>query len=124
MNDPQSFSCPDIAMPIHSEQTVTEESFWTKVSAFAKSAGRQVIEPAVLLWIVLRKPQTPAWARATILGALAYFVLPIDTIPDCLPVIGFTDDLAVLVSAIAAVATHIDEGDRAAARAKVAQIFG
>lgn len=118
------FRCPDIALTSGQGQAVTDGSFWQKVASFAKAAGREVIEAAVLLWIVLRKPSTPAWARATILGALAYFILPIDAIPDCLPVIGFTDDLAVLVSAIAAVSTQIDENDREAARAKVAQIFG
>ena len=61
--------------------------------------------------------QTPRHVQATLLGALAYFILPFDFIPDMLPVLGFTDDAAVLATAIRLVATHITEDHREAARA-------
>jgi uncharacterized membrane protein YkvA (DUF1232 family) len=60
---------------------------------------------------------TPLQVKAALIGALAYFVLPFDAIPDMLPVIGFTDDAAVLATAIRLVATHITPLHRAAARA-------
>jgi uncharacterized membrane protein YkvA (DUF1232 family) len=52
-------------------------------------------------------PTTPRRVRAILLGALAYFVLPFDAIPDLLAVVGFTDDIAVLAAALAAVRAHI-----------------
>ena len=59
---------------------------------------------------------TPAHVKATLLGALAYFVLPVDVVPDVLPLIGFTDDAAVLATAIKLVAQHMRPEHRAAAR--------
>jgi uncharacterized membrane protein YkvA (DUF1232 family) len=61
--------------------------------------------------------QTPRHVQATLLGALAYFILPFDFIPDMLPVLGFTDDAAVLATAIRLVASHITPEHRDAARA-------
>jgi uncharacterized membrane protein YkvA (DUF1232 family) len=61
--------------------------------------------------------QTPRHVQATLLGALAYFILPFDFIPDMLPVLGFTDDAAVLATAIRLVASHITSEHRDAARA-------
>ncbi|MEM8855210.1 MAG: YkvA family protein, partial [Pseudomonadota bacterium] len=62
-------------------------------------------------------PEVPMRVRATLVGALAYFVAPIDGIPDFLLGIGFGDDATVLAAAIAMVATHINEKHRAKARA-------
>ncbi len=61
--------------------------------------------------------QTPRHVQAALLGAIAYFILPFDFIPDMLPVLGFTDDAAVLATAIRMVATHITPEHREAARA-------
>jgi len=61
--------------------------------------------------------QTPRHVQAALLGAIAYFILPFDFIPDMLPVLGFTDDAAVLATAIRMVATHIKPEHRDAARA-------
>ena len=60
--------------------------------------------------------------KATLVGALAYFVLPIDAIPDVLPVLGFTDDAAVLAAAIKLVASHIRPAHREAARNALAKL--
>jgi uncharacterized membrane protein YkvA (DUF1232 family) len=60
--------------------------------------------------------ETPRHVQAALIGALAYFVLPFDFIPDMIPVLGFTDDAAVLATALRMVATHIRPEHRAAAR--------
>lgn len=60
--------------------------------------------------------RTPVRVRGTMLAALAYFVLPIDMIPDFVAGIGFTDDVAVLTAAIAAIRGHITDEHRVAAR--------
>ena len=54
-------------------------------------------------------PQTPTRTRGILLAALAYFVLPIDIIPDMLAVVGFSDDVAVLTAAFAAISGQIKE---------------
>jgi uncharacterized membrane protein YkvA (DUF1232 family) len=61
--------------------------------------------------------QTPRHVQAALLGAIAYFILPFDFIPDMLPVLGFTDDAAILATAIRMVAGHITQEHRDAARA-------
>ena len=61
--------------------------------------------------------ETPRHVQAALLGAIAYFILPFDFIPDMLPVLGFTDDAAVLATTIRLVASHITPEHRDAARA-------
>src|ERR1700710_2939219 len=61
--------------------------------------------------------QTAPHVQAALLGAIAYFILPFDFVPDMLPVLGFTDDAAILATALRMVATHITPEHRDAARA-------
>ena len=61
--------------------------------------------------------QTPRHVQVALLGAIAYFILPFDVVPDMLPVLGFTDDAAVLATAIRMVAGYITPEHRDAARA-------
>jgi uncharacterized membrane protein YkvA (DUF1232 family) len=61
--------------------------------------------------------ETPRHVQVALLGALAYFILPFDFLPDMLPVLGFTDDAAVLATAIRMVASNITPEHREAARA-------
>ena len=68
--------------------------------------------------------QTPRHVQATLLGAIAYFILPFDFIPDMMPLLGFTDDAAVLATAIRLVASHITEDHRDAARAALKRLGG
>ena len=85
----------------------SEEALWKKIAAFAAKAGKQVIEKVLTLYYCLRDPDTPKWAKGTIVGALGYFIAPIDAIPDFIPGVGFSDDLVALAAALAVVAAHI-----------------
>lgn len=67
---------------------------------------------------------TPLPVKASLVGALAYFVLPFDAIPDMLPLLGFTDDAAVLAAAIKLVTSHIRPEHRDAARDRLAAMKG
>jgi uncharacterized membrane protein YkvA (DUF1232 family) len=60
---------------------------------------------------------TPRHVQLALVGALAYFVLPLDSIPDLVPMLGFSDDAAVLAAAVKLVSNHITDAHRAAARA-------
>jgi uncharacterized membrane protein YkvA (DUF1232 family) len=73
-------------------------------------------EDAVAAYYCAFDRETPMRARATLFGALAYFVLPFDLAPDLLPIIGFTDDAAVLALALRTVFAHIKPEHREAAR--------
>jgi uncharacterized membrane protein YkvA (DUF1232 family) len=93
-----------------------EKRFWQKCRRALRSAGAEVTLLALKLYYALKRPETPLWAKTAILGALGYFVCPIDLIPDAIPVIGFSDDLGVLLAAVGAVSQYIDaEVERRAA---------
>jgi len=104
--------------------TFDEVSFWRKVARFARQAGEGVIAKALVLYYCLKDPDTPAWARRIIMGALAYFVFPVDAIPDIVPFAGFGDDLGVLIGAIAMVLTHIKPEHRFRAEEKLHEWTG
>ncbi len=103
---------------------LSDESFWDKVRRFARAAGGQVIETALILFFALRDPDTPAWAKTLIVGALTYFVLPTDAIPDLIPVVGYSDDLGALVAALGTVSVHVKPEHEAKAKERVRRLFG
>ncbi|MDA8428858.1 MAG: YkvA family protein [Geobacteraceae bacterium] len=100
-----------------------ESSFWEKIAGFAKKAGSEVIEKALILFYVLQDSETPLWARTVVVGALGYFISPLDAIPDVIPLAGFTDDLAVLAGACLTVGACINAEHKAKAASKVSEWF-
>lgn len=101
-----------------------EKRFWRKIKRYAQKAGKEVIEKALWLYYAAERPDTPKWAKTAIYGALAYFILPIDLIPDILPGVGYTDDLGVIAAAIASVSLYINQEVRDKAKAKAQTWFG
>ncbi len=101
----------------------SEKSFWEKLGGFALKAGREVAQSALVLFYCLMDSDTPHWARTVIIGALGYFIVPLDAIPDFTPAVGFADDLGVLASALAVVALHIKGEHKDKAAVKLRQWF-
>ena len=97
---------------------------WEKLRRFARVAGRIVVERALRLYYAAQDPATPAWARRAIYGALAYFILPIDLVPDLLPGIGYADDATTLLATLAAVSMYVTRDIKIRARAKTAEWLG
>ncbi len=106
------------------EDAYSDESFWNKLGLFAKSAGKEVVEKALLLYYAGHEEDAPAWAKATIIGSLGYFIAPLDAIVDLTPVVGYADDLGVLALALAAVATYINGNVREKTALKMKDWFG
>ncbi|QJD58335.1 DUF1232 domain-containing protein [Pseudomonas sp. gcc21] len=102
----------------------SEKSYWSKLSRFALSAGREAVEKSLFLYYAAQRPETPKWAKTAMYGALAYFIAPVDTMPDFLPMLGFTDDLAVMAAAITMVSFYINDEVKAKARNKLNAWFG
>ena len=101
----------------------SEPRFRAKLARVARAAGREVVEKALWLFFAARRPETPRWAKATVYGALAYFIVPLDAIPDLAPLAGYTDDLGVLALAVTTIAAYIDEGVREKTRRVLARWF-
>ncbi|AEN89458.1 hypothetical protein BMWSH_2576 [Priestia megaterium WSH-002] len=113
-------------VPVRTEETAkyySEEKFWDKLKKFGKKAGANVVYAVLLLYYTLQKPDIPPKAKAVIIGALGYFILPLDLIPDFAAGIGFTDDLGALGLALIQVAMYIDEGVKLKAKEKLKRGF-
>jgi uncharacterized membrane protein YkvA (DUF1232 family) len=106
--------------PEDDDGSAMSRSFWRKLRRVAASIP--FTEDLLAAYYCAFDRDTPLPVKATLLGALAYFVLPLDAIPDVLPVIGFTDDAAVLATAIKLVASHIRPAHREAARNALAKL--
>jgi uncharacterized membrane protein YkvA (DUF1232 family) len=89
--------------------------FWPKLRRVARRIP--FIDELLAAYYCTLDPKTPIQAKAVLMGALAYFVLPVDVIPDFIAGFGFTDDATVLYAAIRSVAGHIRDDHRTRARA-------
>ncbi len=101
------------------ERAYVRRSFWSKLRRFASALP--FAEDLLAAYYCAFDRGTPRHVQAALIGALAYFVLPFDLIPDMLPVLGFTDDAAVLATALKLVASHVRPEHRAAAKAAIAR---
>jgi uncharacterized membrane protein YkvA (DUF1232 family) len=94
--------------------------FWPKMVRVA--AHIPFAADALAVWHCARDPQTPAVAKGVMLAALAYFVLPVDAIPDLIAGLGFTDDAAVFAAMLAVVGRNLKPRHREAARRSIADL--
>lgn len=102
----------------------SDDLFWAKLQGFAKQAGREVVEKALILYYVGTDPETPTWAKGIIGAALGYFIFPLDAIPDLVPFIGYADDLGAIALALAGIASCITKEHIEKAKKKTAEWFG
>jgi len=99
-----------------------ERGFWDKLRKYLRHVP--FIDELAAAYYCAVDPTTPMQVKAVLFGALAYFVLPLDLLPDFITWLGFTDDAAVLYAAIRTVAPHIKEQHRAQARAALDRLMG
>lgn len=106
------------------EKNYSEEGLWKKMGNVAKKARLKTIYMVLLLYYVLKDPSTPKQYKAMIIGALGYFILPLDLIPDFIPVAGYTDDVAALAGALLAVIKCVTPEIQTQAKEKLKEWFG
>ena len=114
----------EILRPVGEQENARREKkvrrhFWQTM----RKAARHVpfMEDVVTAYFAALDNRTPLRVRGTLLAAMAYFVMPVDMIPDFIAVFGFTDDIAVLTAAIAAIQAHIRPVHRELAREALAR---
>ena len=100
----------------------SESGLWNKVKSVAKVAGKEVIYNVLLLFYAMKSDNVSLKERAMIIGALGYFILPADIIPDMLTVVGYTDDIA-LILAVLKVLGCVDDEVRKMAKNKLSEWF-
>ena len=102
----------------------TEGKFWGKLRRYAKQAGEQVTEKALVLYYAAESPETPFWAKTVIRGSLGYFIVPTDAVPDVIVGAGYVDDLGALTAAFGMVAMSITPEVKEKAKGKMRDWFG
>ena len=108
---------PQEAHRAERDEATVRRGFWRKLKRVA--AGLPFAKDLLSAYYCAFDYDTPVHVKAALLAALAYFVLPFDFMPDVMPVLGFTDDAAVLATAIRMVASHMLPQHREAARAAI-----
>ena len=102
----------------------SDNGFWSKLSKCATKMGSKLVYNVLILYYVMMAPGVPFGIKTAIVGALAYVIVPVDLIPDFIPVAGYTDDMAAIVSAVGMVADLITPDIKRKAADKVRDIFG
>lgn len=105
------------------EKHYSETGLMEKLKGFSKVAGLKVVYAVLLLYYVLQSNSVPYKEKAKIVGALGYFILPLDLVPDMILGLGFTDDLAALLYVIHAMRKWITESVKEQARTKLLNWF-
>lgn len=108
--------------PEDANEARARTGFWPKIRA--SIAYIPFAEDALAAYYCAFDRETPLYARATLWGALAYFVLPFDAVPDYLPLVGFADDATALATALRMIASHMKAEHREAAKRAVDRLAG
>lgn len=101
----------------------SEKSLWGKITTFSKKAGLKVIYAVLLLYYVMADKNVDLKTKAIVIGALGYFIFPLDAISDLIPLTGFTDDLGVLLYALSQISDSITPEIREKAQVKLKDWF-
>jgi len=99
-------------------EQVVREQFVVKAKRYLRQLP--LAQETVAMYFCMLDPKTPIWVKAIAAAALAYFILPLDAIPDLMPLAGFSDDAGVLATAFTTISAHVNDEHRARARAWMA----
>ena len=102
------------------ETSVIDENVFRKVLI---KAGRTIAKPALEAFEMILDTSTPPKARVTMLAALTYLIMPLDLVPDFIPVAGFSDDLVALTAVISIWSSYVTPQIRARAKRKLDKWF-
>jgi uncharacterized membrane protein YkvA (DUF1232 family) len=119
---PLTLSRAGLLAGLRSRERTVRERLWPKVKATLATVP--FLDHVLAAYHAALDPRTPLRAKATLLGALVYFIAPVDVIPDVLAGFGFTDDFAVLMLAIRSATAHILPEHYDKARAWLAEAKG
>lgn len=101
----------------------SEESLWEKIKKFSRAAGVKVVYAVLLLYYAMKDSGVSVKTKLFIAASLGYFIMPADAIIDFTPLIGYSDDLGVLLFALKQVSSAITPDIKEKARGKISQWF-
>lgn len=97
--------------------------FTEKISRIAKRAGAKLVYAALILFYTLQSDKVSAKDKAIIIGALGYMIIPLDVVPDAVPIVGLTDDMAVLLYVLKKIWVDVEPEIKEKAKEKLAKWF-
>ena len=100
------------------------QTFLEKAGKIVKKAGEKVIYLALILFYEISDPSVPVSQKGILIGALGYLLLPLDLIPDFIPIAGYADDFTALIAAYRTVRDNITPEVRKKALDKMHEWFG
>ncbi len=101
----------------------SQSEFVEKISRIAKRAGAKLVYAALILFYTLQSDRISVKNKALIIGALGYMISPLDVVPDAIPIVGLSDDLAVLLYVLKTVWTDVDPSIKDRAKEKLSKWF-
>ncbi len=104
------------------DQAKVERKFWDKLRKYIRQVP--FVGDLIAAYYCAVDPVTPLHVKAVLFGALAYFIMPLDLVPDVLTWVGFTDDAAVLYAALRTIAPHVKDRHRQQAKAAIDRLAG
>ena len=105
-----------------SDEEGLRRKFWRKL--LREAASIPILEDVLTAHYCAFDRKTPLYVKVVLIGAIVYFIVPDDFIPDYIPVIGYADDAAVLAAAFKVVSSHIRPEHREAARRALERLRG
>lgn len=100
-----------------------EKSFFDKLKKVLKVVGVKGVYMLLLLYNTLQRKDIPPKEKSIIIGALGYFILPLDALPDITPIVGYSDDIFALGMAILKVMPYIDDEMKEKSREQIIKWF-
>lgn len=111
-------------MKLLDKKYFSENKLFKKIEKVAKSAGIMVIYPAMVLFYLFKEKSVPLASKSIIAAALAYFIFPADSIPDITPIIGYSDDLGILLVSLSHMVKYITPEILEKVKARMSKWFG
>lgn len=100
-----------------------EDSFFNKIKNYSRNAGISTIYAALILYYTYKDKSVPITVKVVALGALGYFILPTDVIPDFAMIVGYSDDIVALITAIKSIKAYINDDIRLKAKTRLKEWF-
>ena len=82
------------------ERHYNEDGFWAKLKKLAARWGEKLLYPAMMLYCMMKSPNVSFKDKTIIAGALGYLILPLDAVPDFIPMLGIIDDISAIMLAL------------------------
>ena len=106
------------------EQHYSDKDFFKTLKKYSSKLGFKGLHTAATLYTALKSPNMSKANKMIILGALGYLILPFDVVADILPLVGLSDDIFVLTTALTKVFMSIDDDMKNDAHALLKKKFG